>query len=107
MLLELAYTLAEHNRYMKELEKEEPKAFEWLKKLEPRQWCRYAHNPDLKCNMLLNNIRETFNAYIKEARDKPIITMLEMIHIQLMKRFHNKRDGMRAYSKDTEEDRNC
>ncbi|KAJ1439028.1 Zinc finger, PMZ-type [Sesbania bispinosa] len=47
-----------------------------------------------KCNMLLNNIAETFNAYIKEARDKPIITMLEMIRRQLMKRFHMKRDGM-------------
>ncbi|KAJ1417825.1 Transposase, MuDR, plant [Sesbania bispinosa] len=55
---------------------------------------KYAHNPELKCNMLLNNIAETFNAYIKEARDKPIITMLEMIRRQLMKRFHVKRDGM-------------
>ncbi|KAJ1416598.1 Transposase, MuDR, plant [Sesbania bispinosa] len=32
----------------------------------------------------------------KEARDKPIITMLEMIRRQLMKRFHVKRDGMVA-----------
>ncbi|WOK95388.1 hypothetical protein Cni_G04095 [Canna indica] len=31
-----AYTLAKHNRYMKESEKEEPKVFEWLKKLETR-----------------------------------------------------------------------
>ncbi|KAL6544076.1 hypothetical protein OROGR_010573 [Orobanche gracilis] len=54
----------------------------------------YAHNPQLKCNMLLNNISETFNSYIKDARDKPIITMLEMIRRQLMKRFHAKRDGM-------------
>ncbi|KAH7840222.1 hypothetical protein Vadar_014300 [Vaccinium darrowii] len=41
--------------------------------------------------MLANNISESFNQYIKEARDKPIITMKEMIRRQLMSRFEAKR----------------
>ncbi|KAJ1421768.1 Transposase, MuDR, plant [Sesbania bispinosa] len=89
-----AYRESEHNYYMNKIKEIDVHAYEWLKKFEPKLWCRYAHNPELKCNMLLNNIAETFNAYIKEARDKPIITMLEMIRRQLMKRFHVKRDGM-------------
>ena len=48
--------------------------------------------------MLLNNIVETFNAYIKELINKPIITMMEIIRRQLMKRFHVKRNGMMQYS---------
>ena len=40
---------------------------------------RFADNPNVKCNIILNNILESFNAYIKESRDKPSITMMEMI----------------------------
>jgi hypothetical protein len=43
--------------------------------------------------MLLNNLAETFIAWIKDARDKPIFTMMEMIRQQLMMRFQQKRDG--------------
>ena len=58
----------------------------------------YAHNTNLKCNILLKNIVETLNAYIKKSKDKPIITMMEIIRRQLMKRFHVKRNGMMQYS---------
>ena len=55
---------------------------------------KYAHNPNVKCYMQLNNISKGFNAYIKERRDKPIITMMEMIRIQLMRRMHLKKKGI-------------
>ena len=60
----------------------------------------YAHNPNVKCNMLLNNISKRFNTFMKECRDKPMITMMEMIRRQLMRRMHLKKEGMKSYSQD-------
>lgn len=66
-------------------------AYEWLMREPPNVWTRSMFSPIPKCEMLANNMSESFNQYIKEARDKPIITMLEMIRRQLMSRFENKR----------------
>ncbi|KAL0420466.1 UNVERIFIED_CONTAM: hypothetical protein Slati_3069500 [Sesamum latifolium] len=49
------------------------------------------------CDMLLNNVCETFNACILDAREKPILTMLEWIREYLMRRMQENRD--RAISK--------
>lgn len=49
----------------------DPSAYAWLKKFKSTVWLKHAHNPTVKCDMLLNNLTETFNAYIGEARDKP------------------------------------
>ncbi|KAL0010930.1 hypothetical protein SO802_006038 [Lithocarpus litseifolius] len=40
---------------------------------------RYAFSTWPKCDMLLNNLCESFNAKIVDARDKSILTMCEMI----------------------------
>lgn len=39
----------------------------------------------------MNNISEAFNGRKLEARDKPILTMLEWIRCYWMKRFYEKR----------------
>jgi hypothetical protein len=44
----------------------------------------------------VNNLCECFNAYILNARDLPIILMLEMIRKKLMKRYQAKKDGIRT-----------
>ena len=41
--------------------------------------------------MLCNNMRKAFNSAIMQAREKPIITLLEMIHTYMMKRLTRKR----------------
>ena len=92
-----ACTEKEFLEHMKEIQNLEPNAHDWLKRVKAASWSKHAHNPEVKCDMLLNNLAETFNSYILEARDKPIITMLEIIRQKLMKRFHNKRDEMRQY----------
>ncbi|GMY19683.1 putative Mutator transposable element [Fagus crenata] len=87
-----ACTEKEFLEHMKEIQNLEPNAHDWLKRVKAASWSKHAHNPEVNCDMLLNNLAETFNSYILEARDKPIITMLEIIRQKLMKRFHNKRD---------------
>ena len=47
--------------------------------------------------MLLNNMCESFNACIVEAREKPILTMLEKIRVWLMERIHRQRDSIKKY----------
>jgi hypothetical protein len=42
----------------------------------------------------VNNICECFNACILKARDKPILTMLEMIRKKLMRRYQAKKNGI-------------
>src|SRR5437588_2187687 len=44
------------------------------------------------------NIYESFNKYIRQAMEKPVITMLEMIRKMLMRRLQNKRESMEGYS---------
>ncbi|XP_048502680.1 uncharacterized protein LOC125498502 [Beta vulgaris subsp. vulgaris] len=54
-------------------------AYNYLVEIPPKYWARYAFLIRLKSNLSLNNLCETFNSAIKEARDKPIITFLEWI----------------------------
>lgn len=73
---------------MEELENEDKAAREWFNHPERpfNTWTRSMFRTHIKCDMLLNNLCESFNRYILDARDKPIITMLEMIKNQLMRR---------------------
>ncbi|XP_071926288.1 uncharacterized protein [Coffea arabica] len=51
--------------------------------------------------MLVNNLCESFNAHILEARDQPIITMLEMIREYLMDRIRKRKSAMERYDSPT------
>ncbi|XP_039063963.1 uncharacterized protein LOC120208907 [Hibiscus syriacus] len=61
-------------------------AFEWLKHLNPQQWSKVHFSTTTKSDMLLNNLCECFDKIILEARDKPILTMMELIRTQIMRR---------------------
>ena len=46
----------------------------------------------------MNNLSELFNSMILEARDKPIIAMLQWIKVRLMTRMYNKRIGIEKFT---------
>lgn len=50
-----------------------------------------------KCDAIDNNMTETFNGWIIEARYKPIISMLEEIRTQVMKRLYIRRSFCRNW----------
>jgi hypothetical protein len=52
--------------------------------MEPKTWVRAYFSEFPKCDILLNNNCEVFNKYILEARELPILSMLERIRTQLM-----------------------
>ncbi|XP_059450921.1 uncharacterized protein LOC132181698 [Corylus avellana] len=71
-------------------------AHEYLSGVPKASWSRHAFSCQTKSDMLLSNLAESFNAWIKEARSKPILTMLEEISQQIMARFQQKRNGIRS-----------
>ncbi|KAK2395024.1 hypothetical protein QL285_056790 [Trifolium repens] len=71
---------------MEELKKVDKQAWEWLVKVPTKYWCKHAFNFYSKCDVLMNNLSESFNATILVARDKPILTLCEWIRNYLMNR---------------------
>jgi hypothetical protein len=72
---------------MKELNKD---AHAWLEKMATNTWVRAFFSAYPKCDILLNNTCEVFYRYILEARELPILSMLQRIKGQLMARHYNK-----------------
>ena len=62
-----------------------------------RTWSRHAFNLRSKSDTLINNIAESFNAWILGPRDKPVLTMMEIIRVMLMQRLQTKRNHMGRY----------
>ncbi|KAG8364885.1 hypothetical protein BUALT_Bualt18G0045100 [Buddleja alternifolia] len=87
-----ATTENEFSNRMEEMKALNTEAFEWFNDKPPQEWCKAHFNTNLKCDMLLNNVCETFNGNILCARELPILSMLEWIMEYLMKRLQENRD---------------
>lgn len=72
---------------MKTLDKD---AHAWLEEMPPNTWVRAFFSTFPKCDILLNNSCEVLNKYILEARELPVLSMLQRIKSQLMTRHYNK-----------------
>ncbi|KAJ8447201.1 hypothetical protein Cgig2_030432 [Carnegiea gigantea] len=60
-----------------------------------------AVEEDSKCDVIVNNMAKTFNAYVVYIRTKHLIDMLEDIRMTLMERIVVSRDIMQASEDDT------
>ncbi|XP_031395165.1 uncharacterized protein LOC116206431 [Punica granatum] len=85
---------------MRELRDRDKAAFSWLAKRLAANWSRSYFGTQSKCDVLLNNMCECFNAVILGARGLPILDMLETVRLILMKRIHVWRDQMKKYSRE-------
>ncbi|CAN1797300.1 hypothetical protein LINPERHAP1_LOCUS21217 [Linum perenne] len=59
--------------------------------INPKHWSRAYFSTDVKCDSVDNNMSESFNSLILEARHKPIFSMLEDIRIMCMEQIAAKR----------------
>jgi hypothetical protein len=89
-----AYTEADFLREMDELKGISPDAYDYLSKVDPSTWSRAWFSTFTKCDLIVNNLSECFNAWILKSRDLPIISMMEMLRKKLMKRYQKKREGI-------------
>ena len=87
------YAFDHHMQKIYEMDKS---AHTYLSGVAKQSWSRHAFNCHTKSDMLLNNLAKCFNAWIKESRSKPILTMLEDIRWQIMARFQQKRNGIQS-----------
>ncbi|XP_071920798.1 uncharacterized protein [Coffea arabica] len=80
---------------MSNLETYDKEAHNWVKKAHhPRHWCKAFFLTHTKCDMLVNNFCESFNAHILEFRDQPIILLLETIREYIMDRIQQRKVAM-------------
>ncbi|XP_017416399.2 uncharacterized protein LOC108327178 [Vigna angularis] len=76
----------EWEKKMGELKNLNVDAFNWLMGIPTKSWCKHAFSAYLRCDVLINNLSESFNSTILLARDKPIISMMEWIRSYIMSR---------------------
>jgi len=88
-----AYTEAEFTREMEELEGISPNAYDYLSNIGPSMWSGVWFITFLKCDLIVNNFLECFNAWILK-RDLPIISLPEMLRKKMMKRYQKKKEGI-------------
>jgi hypothetical protein len=79
---------------MEELNEISPDAYDYLSKIDPSTWARSWFSTFPKCDLIVNNLSECFNAWILKQCDLPIISLFEMLRTKLMKRYQKKREGI-------------
>ncbi|XP_073225673.1 uncharacterized protein [Cicer arietinum] len=84
-------------REMKELRKVNKEAYKYLLKIPPRFWSKSRFSFNSKCDVLVNNMSETFNSVIIGPRGKPIVTMFEDIKLYLMERWARNKTTLKRY----------
>ncbi|KAL3509677.1 hypothetical protein ACH5RR_029078 [Cinchona calisaya] len=81
---------------MESLKQYDEEAHKWLtENTSPYHWSRSHFRTIPNCDILLNNLCESFNSVILEAREKPILGMLENIRMYIMERLRTKREWIR------------
>ncbi|KAH7863262.1 hypothetical protein Vadar_015438 [Vaccinium darrowii] len=91
-----ATTVQSFTRAMNEMKDTSVGAFNWLSQRPPSIWADHAFTYP-KCDILLNNLCESFNSSISRAGDQPIVSMLERIRLILMETIHKTRSAMTRY----------
>jgi len=85
---------------MEKSKKINPDAHNWLVSISTKCWRKNAFSSHPKCDVLMNNLPESFNNIILLARDKPILTMMKWIRTYLMsKRTMSETDETVSHSK--------
>nr|GMD04340.1 uncharacterized protein LOC109174707 [Ipomoea batatas] len=92
-----ATTVPEYLTKMEELRKLNPKAADWVSAREPHHYCRAFFSSFPNCDILLNNLCESWNSSILQFRENGIMTMCENIRVYLMVRMQQNRDNMKKH----------
>nr|XP_016444483.1 PREDICTED: uncharacterized protein LOC107769754 [Nicotiana tabacum] len=85
-------------RNMAQVDKDGKEAVEHLMKYPPESWSRAYFDTVCKNYSVDNNLTVSFNSWIKEARFKPIIKMLEDIRVKVMNLLREHESDMMSWS---------
>ncbi|KAL3649730.1 hypothetical protein CASFOL_006133 [Castilleja foliolosa] len=87
----------EFEKQITEIKKLDSAAANWLMNIPPCHWTRSHFTTSCKSDVLVNNMCESFNNMILQARGKPIISMFEWIRTRMSTRYQTKKLGMEKY----------
>ncbi|KAL4282369.1 hypothetical protein GQ457_03G013340 [Hibiscus cannabinus] len=83
--------IEEFDDNLQKLEKLGPTSTEDLLQIPVQHWAKAYFSARSTCDVVDNSMAKAFNAWILDARCKPIISLLEDIRIMVMSRLHVKR----------------
>ncbi|XP_048490075.1 uncharacterized protein LOC104886319 [Beta vulgaris subsp. vulgaris] len=89
-----SYNQADYNEALEELGVISEDVANAFKAYNPQLFCRAFLDCSMRTNAITNNMAETFNAYIINARTKHLLYMMEDIRAALMQRLVLKRQEM-------------
>jgi hypothetical protein len=70
--------------YLEVIKGMDQRAYNYIEKINPKMWYRHAFSTSSCSDISLNNIAESFNAWVLEARDQPILSCMETIRRSLI-----------------------
>jgi hypothetical protein len=91
-------TKAGYEAKMKAIKSISSQDYLYLKGIKEVHWCRHEFSCVPKFDMLLNNLCESFNSKLINARDKSLLTMCEMIRRYVMTRIVKNREAMNKFN---------
>jgi hypothetical protein len=62
----------------------------WLEKVLAKHWSRHAIDDKVKIDHVTNNLTKSFNGWLREWRNKPILTLLDYLRRKMMKRLQSR-----------------
>lgn len=88
---------ADWTAIMNVLKEKSKEAHDYLLAIPPACWTKSHFGQTCKSDMVTNNMTESFNARLLEARELPIVSMLDWIRSYLMTRFAENRVKAEKY----------
>lgn len=76
---------------MDSLAKYSKAAYEALRNVVDYKWSRHQFGSSSKNHYITNNLSESFNAWILDARSLPAIELVDKIRVKMMKKFEKRR----------------
>ncbi|XP_019225695.1 PREDICTED: uncharacterized protein LOC109207261 [Nicotiana attenuata] len=85
------YRRKEFDLYMSDITKVDKKTYDYLMEEPPERWARSCR-PRRRYDMLTTNIVESMNSVLLEARELPILRMMDFIQVKLQRWFYERRN---------------
>ncbi|XP_075111254.1 protein FAR1-RELATED SEQUENCE 4-like [Nicotiana tabacum] len=84
------YKRKEFDIYMSDIANVDKKTYDYLMEEPPERWARSC-SPRRRYDMLTTNIVESMNSVLLEARELPILRMMDLIQVKLQHWFYERR----------------
>ncbi|KAK3211560.1 hypothetical protein Dsin_016266 [Dipteronia sinensis] len=69
----------------------DPRGKEWLQKIDPQYWSRFAYDKYIRCDHVTNNMTEAFNSMLGSQRAQTYLQLLEFIRRMVMRKLQERK----------------